>query len=85
MVSWVNVFLAQFIMLHLLMELVGHSVLEGNRVPQLLFATLFRSAGLFDVNLGAKFSAGVTVKPDVANGCPADSVWVGQFLYLSHK
>lgn len=67
------------------MELVGHSVLKGYRVPQLLFATLFRSTGLFELKLGAKFSAGVTVKTKVANGCPADVVWIGQFLYLTHQ
>ena len=67
------------------MELVGHAVLKGNRVPQLLFATLFRSTGLFEVKLGAKVSAGVTVKTKVAYGCPAHTLWVGQFLYLSHK
>ena len=68
------------------MELVGHSVLKGNRVPQLIFATLFRSTGLSEIHLGAKLSGhGVAVLSVILNNYLLFTGGIGQFFYLSHK
>ena len=57
-------------------------MLERDRVLQLIFATLFRSTGLFVIKLSIQ---GVTVKCMISDEYPTFIVWIGQFLYLSHK